>query len=181
MCSFLGTCHDSYPSGQELQVQIEELDTSSSTRPHSNTWTSVLFRLCIGLVSTVPGGVLTGQMMVVTAQILETVGEDGPLMEALGLTLLGIIKGMITVLDPWPLLGAVMGVAGAAGLALSAAGTEAHCYGQAGRVGAMLGATVGAFLGSWSYGGVSSTFIALSAALIPAFNQPAFFFKQKDA
>ncbi|CAL8241706.1 unnamed protein product, partial [Gadus morhua 'NCC'] len=115
-----------------------------------------LFSLCIGLVSTVLGGMLAGQMVVVTAQILETVGEDGPLMEALSAALLGVIQGLITVQIPWFLLGAVMGVAGAAGLALSAGRAAADRYGWPGTVGAVLGAGVGAFVGSLSHGGVSS-------------------------
>lgn len=86
---------------------------------------------------------------------------------ASGSALLTIIMGALPVLGPGPSLGALMGVAGAAGVALSAAGAEADSCGPAGKVGAMLGAGVGAALGSRFHGGLSWTFIALSAAVIP--------------
>ncbi|XP_059916246.1 uncharacterized protein LOC132464088 [Gadus macrocephalus] len=150
-------------------IRVFDLQTVAST----NTTALVLEGLFFGLWTT--------QMFTMTVAMSlfaswQTGGANKMCVGALssGAALLGIIQEMIPVLDPWPLLGALMGVAGAAGLALSAGRAAADRYGRAGTVGAVLGAGVGAFVGTLSLGGVSSTFIALSTALIPALNYPEF-------
>ncbi|XP_030277901.1 uncharacterized protein LOC115584551 isoform X2 [Sparus aurata] len=94
---------------------------------------------------------------------------------ATGAAALGAIKLALPVLGPGPTIGALMGVAGAAGVSLAAAGTatdqyrpEEDQYGLAGRLGVTVGAAVGAFLSSYTHSGLSGMFMALCAATVPA-------------
>lgn len=66
-----------------------------------------------------------------------------------GLAVLGVIELALPFLGPVPTIGALMGVAGAAGVSLSAAGALTDQYGEVvgrcGYVGVTVGATAGAF------------------------------------
>ncbi|XP_056451029.1 uncharacterized protein LOC130386250 [Gadus chalcogrammus] len=150
-----------------LDQQKVESNTTALEGLFYGLWNNQLFTMSLAM--SVFGSLQTGDAITISFAALGS-----------GVAILSLIKGMITVLDPWPLLGVLTGVAAAAGLDLSVAGTAAGRYGWPGTVGAVLGAGVGAFLGSFSLGGVSSTFIALSTALIPAFNHPTFLFLFKD-
>ncbi|XP_019128098.2 uncharacterized protein LOC104929896 [Larimichthys crocea] len=86
---------------------------------------------------------------------------------------LGAIKMTLPVLGPGPTIGALIGVAGAVGVSLSAGVAAADqyglgCYGIVGRLGLTVGAPVGAFLSSSTHSGLSGMFMALCAATIPA-------------
>lgn len=92
-----------------------------------------------------------------------------------GAAVLGVIELALHVLGPGPTIGALMGVAGAVGVSLSAAGAATDQYGQVvdhygfvGRLGVTVGAAVGAFLSSCAHSGLSGIFMALCAAVIPA-------------
>nr|XP_046254106.1 uncharacterized protein LOC124063975 isoform X2 [Scatophagus argus] len=92
-----------------------------------------------------------------------------------GAAVLGVIKLALPVLGPGPTVGALVGVAGAAGVCVSAAvavteqhGREVDHYGLVGSVGVTVGAAVGAFLSSCVHSGLSGMFMALCAATVPA-------------
>nr|XP_046253562.1 uncharacterized protein LOC124063694 isoform X5 [Scatophagus argus] len=92
-----------------------------------------------------------------------------------GAAVLGVIKLALPVLGPGPTVGALVGVAGAAGVSVSAAvavteqhGREVDHYGLVGSVGVTMGAAVGAFLSSCVHSGLSGMFMALCAATVPA-------------
>ena len=94
---------------------------------------------------------------------------------ATGSAALGAIKLGLPVLGPGPTIGALMGVAGAAGVSLAAAGaaTDQHRpeedqHGLAGRFGVTVGAAAGALLSSYTHRGLSGMFVALCAAVVPA-------------
>ena len=94
---------------------------------------------------------------------------------ATGSAVLGAIKLALPVLGPGPIIGALIGVAGAAGVSLAAAGAvtdqyrrAVHRYGLFGRLGVTVGASVGAFFMSCSHSGLSAMFMALCAATVPA-------------
>lgn len=77
------------------------------------------------------------------------------------------------MLGPGPSIGAVVSVAGAVGVSLSAAGAAtdrygkvADNYGWVGRLGVTVGAAVGTFLASCAHGGLSKMFVTLCAAVI---------------
>ncbi|XP_026200276.1 uncharacterized protein LOC113151579 [Anabas testudineus] len=93
----------------------------------------------------------------------------------LGAAVLAAVKVSLPVLGPGPTLGALIGVAGAVGVCLSAAGAATDHYGQevdhyglVGRLGVIVGAATGALLSSCSHSGLSGVFMGLCAALVPA-------------
>ena len=93
---------------------------------------------------------------------------------ATGSAVLGAIKLALPVLGPGPIIGALIGVAGAAGVSLAAAGAvtdqyrrAVHRYGLFGRLGVTVGAAVGAFFMSCAHSGLSAMFMALCAATVP--------------
>ena len=93
---------------------------------------------------------------------------------ATGSAVLGAIKLALPVLGPGPIIGALIGVAGAAGVSLAAAGAvtdqyrrAVHRYGLFGRLGVTVGASVGAFFMSCAHSGLSVMFMALCAATVP--------------
>lgn len=97
-----------------------------------------------------------------------------------GGAVLGVIKLSLPVLGPGPAIGALMGVAGAVGVCISAAGAwtakyapAARCYGFFGKAGVTMGTAVGAFLSCCAHGGLSKTFVVLCTFMILA----ALFFK----
>lgn len=65
-----------------------------------------------------------------------------------GLAVLDVIELALPFLVPVPTIGALMGVAGAAGVSLSAAGALTEVVGRCGYVG-RLGVTVGAAVGAF--------------------------------
>lgn len=92
-----------------------------------------------------------------------------------GGAVLGVIELALPVLGPGPTLGALMGVAGAVGVCISAAGVWTAQYAPAvgrygffGKVGITVGAAVGAFLSSCAHGGLSKIFLVICAFTIPA-------------
>lgn len=94
-----------------------------------------------------------------------------------GGAVLGVIELALPMLGPGPTLGALMEVAGAVGVCISAAGVwtaqyvpSVGRYGFCGKVGITMGA---AFLSSCAHGGLSKIFLVFCAITIPA----ALFFK----
>ncbi|XP_030279578.1 uncharacterized protein LOC115585385 [Sparus aurata] len=94
---------------------------------------------------------------------------------ATGSTALGVIRLGLPVLGPGPIIGALIGVAGAAGVSHAAAGAATERYRPQvqryvwfGRLGVTVGAAVGAFAMSCSHSGLSAMFMALCAATVPA-------------
>ncbi|XP_029690391.1 uncharacterized protein isoform X3 [Takifugu rubripes] len=92
-----------------------------------------------------------------------------------GGAVLGVIELALPVLGPGPTLGALMGVAGAVGVCIPAAGAWTAQYAPAvgrhgffGKVGITMGAAAGAFLSSCAHGGLSKIFLVLCAFTIPA-------------
>lgn len=92
-----------------------------------------------------------------------------------GGAVLGVIELALPVLGPGPTLGALMGVAGAVGVCIPAAGVWTAQYAPAvgrygffGKVGITVGVAVGAFLSSCAHGGLSNIFLVLCAFTIPA-------------
>ncbi|XP_029974771.1 uncharacterized protein LOC115408261 [Salarias fasciatus] len=93
---------------------------------------------------------------------------------ASGVAAIAVIEAVLPVVGPGPSVGALMGVAGAVGVTLAAAGATVDSYGEdrgccrlVGRVGVTVGAAVGAFLTSCTNSGLSAIFMALCAASIP--------------
>ncbi|XP_061591058.1 uncharacterized protein LOC133456578 [Cololabis saira] len=91
---------------------------------------------------------------------------------ALGGAVLTVVESVLQRLGPGPTIGALMGVAGAAGVSLAAAGAVTHQYGDGvkfslGKLGETVGVAVGAFAMSCLHSGLSSTFMVLFAATIP--------------
>ena len=94
---------------------------------------------------------------------------------ATGSAVLGPIKLGLPVLGPGPTIRALIGVVGAAGVFLAAAGAATDQYQPegdwrrlSGRLGVTVGAAVGAFLMSCAHSGLSAMFMALCAATAPA-------------
>ncbi|XP_056897564.1 uncharacterized protein LOC130530418 isoform X2 [Takifugu flavidus] len=92
-----------------------------------------------------------------------------------GGAVLSFIKLALPVLGPGPTLGALMGVAGAVGVCIPAAGActaqyapAVGCHGFFGKVGITVGAAAGAFLSSCAHEGLSKIFLVLCAFTIPA-------------
>ncbi|XP_029974765.1 uncharacterized protein LOC115408257 [Salarias fasciatus] len=84
------------------------------------------------------------------------------------------IESVASLLGPGPTIGALMGVAGAVGVTLTAAGATAFRYGQVmgghrlmGLLGVTAGAAVGAYLASSTHSGLSALYMALCAAAVP--------------
>ncbi|XP_029974756.1 uncharacterized protein LOC115408252 [Salarias fasciatus] len=84
------------------------------------------------------------------------------------------IESVVSLLGPGPTIGALMGVAGAVGVTLTAAGATAFRYGQVmgghrlmGLLGVTAGAAAGAYLASSTHGGLSALYMALCAAAVP--------------
>lgn len=91
------------------------------------------------------------------------------------LVVLCVIELALPVLGPGPTLGDLMGLAGAVGVCIPAAGVWTAQYAPAvghygffGKVGITVGAVVGAFLSSCAHGGLSKIFLVLCAFTIPA-------------
>lgn len=92
-----------------------------------------------------------------------------------GAAVLGVIELALHAIGPGPTVGALMGVAGAVGVSLSAALAATDHYGRAvghyrfvGRLGVIVGAAIGAFLSSCAHSGLSGIFMALCGAAVPA-------------
>lgn len=91
---------------------------------------------------------------------------------SLGVAVLMIVQTLLHLLGPLPTMGALMGVAGAAGLCLAAAVAVAEqCENAAcrysGGLGVAVGSAVGAFLLSYTQSGLSTLFMGLWAVTIP--------------
>ena len=94
---------------------------------------------------------------------------------ATGSAVLGPIKLGLPVLGPGPTIRALIGVVGAAGVFLAAAGAATDQYQPegdwrrlSGRLGVTVGAAVGAFFMSCAHSRLSAMFMALCAATAPA-------------
>ena len=127
-------------------------------------------------------GVLTLQLvMVVILMSLFVAWEKGGAFKicasaaALGAAVLTVVQSVLHTMGPVPTIGALMGVAGAAGVSLAAAETMTEKFGQLGnrqigRLGVTVGAAVGAFLSSSTHSGLSGMYMSLCAATIPTSN-----------
>ncbi|XP_040920812.1 uncharacterized protein LOC121199884 isoform X2 [Toxotes jaculatrix] len=149
---------------------IVTLQSPTST----NTSSAVLEGMFVGVLTSQMGAVVIGMSLFVSWQS-GGAGKTCASAAASGGAVLGAIKLALPVLGPGPTIGALMGVAGAVGVSLSAAGAATNCYGQAvghygwvGWVGVTVGAAVGAFLSSCAHSGLSGMFMGLCAAMIPA-------------
>lgn len=92
-----------------------------------------------------------------------------------GAAVLGVIELVLHEIGPGPTVGALVGVAGAVGVSLSAALAATDHYGRAvrhyrfvGGLGVIVGAAIGAFLSSCAHSRLSGIFMALCGAAVPA-------------
>ncbi|XP_040920829.1 uncharacterized protein LOC121199884 isoform X4 [Toxotes jaculatrix] len=166
---------------------IVTLQSPTST----NTSSAVLEGMFVGVLTSQLWTIVIGMSLFVSWQS-GGAGKTCVSAAASGGAVLGAIKLALPVLGPGPTIGALMGVAGAAGVSLSAAGAVTNRYGQAvghygwvGWVGVTVGAAVGTFLSSCAHSGLSGMFMGLCAATIPAglylnlllFHSPSWLFK----
>ncbi|XP_036961009.1 uncharacterized protein LOC119023292 isoform X2 [Acanthopagrus latus] len=143
--------------------------------PPSTTASSVVVEdIFVGVLASLMWTVTVGTSLCMTLQ-RGGAGRICATAAATGSAVLGAIKLGLPVLGPGPIIGALTGVAGAAGVSLAAAGAATdqyrrvrHQYGLFGRLGVTVGAAVGAFLMSCAHSGLSAMFMALCAATVPA-------------
>ncbi|XP_027144080.1 uncharacterized protein LOC109141601 isoform X2 [Larimichthys crocea] len=150
--------------------QIVSLQSPTFT----NISSAVVEAIIVGVLASLLWSVTVGMSLFVSWQ-KGGAFKIGATAAASGSAVLGAIKMALPVLGPGPTIGALIGVAGAVGVSLSAAGAVADQFGQAlrrygfvGRLGLTVGAAVGAFLSSCAHSGLSGMFMALCAATIPA-------------
>lgn len=139
--------------------------------PISSTLPEAIF---IGVFSTLLWAVTAG---ISFSAFYQTDEADRLFATAAGVggAVLGVIKLALPVLGPGPTIGALMGVAVAVGVCISAAEARMakyapakSCYGFFGRAGVTMGSAVGAFLSCCAHGGLSKIFVVLCTSMILA-------------
>lgn len=150
--------------------RIVFFQTATSTNTSSATRETIFVGLLAPLLWTVTIGM--------SLHVFLKKGRAGKICAAAagsGAAVLGVIELVLHAVGPGPTVGALVGVAGAVGVSLSAALAATDHYGQAvghygfvGRLGVIVGAAVGAFLSSCAHSGLSAIFMALCGAAVPA-------------
>ena len=142
--------------------------------PSTDTSGVVVEAIFVGVLASLMWTVTVGMSLFVAWQ-RGGAGKICAAASASGLAALGAIRLVLPVLGPGPIIGALIGVAGAAGVSLAAAGAATDQYQPegdrrrlSGRLGVTVGAAVGAFGVSCAHSGLSGMFVALCAATAPA-------------